>query len=85
MLHNRWMPAIEGDGTDSLDEVVAMSAYESKIGRCFTGDFDLRIGGSPVEELTRPQPHERIAGYWREVAMSWRSGTTLKRNNLAGI
>ena len=79
------MPAIEGDGADSLDEMVTMSAYESEIGRCFSGDFDLRIGESPVEELTRLQPREPIAGYWREVAMSWRSGTTLERNNLAGI
>ena len=85
MLHHRWMPAIEGDGADSLDELVTMSAYEGEIGRCFSGDFDLRIGESPVEELTRLQPREPIAGYWREVAMSWRSGTTLKRNNLAGI
>ena len=85
MLHSRWMPAIESDGTDSLDELVTMSAYESEIGRCFSGDFELRIGDSPVEELARLQPREPIAGYWREVAMSWRGGTTLKRNNLAEI
>ena len=23
--------------------------------------------------------------FWREVAMSWRSGTTFERNNLAGV
>ena len=84
-LNSRWMPAIESDGSDSLDELVTMSAYESEIGRCFSGDFELRIGDSPAEELTRLQPHEPIAGYWREVAMSWRSGTTLKRTNLSEI
>ena len=39
-----------------------MSVYESEIGRCFTGDFDLWIGDSPVEEPTRLQPREPIAG-----------------------
>ena len=58
MLHSRWMSAIESDGTDSLDELVTMSAYESKIGRSFSGDFELRIGDSPVEELARLQPRE---------------------------
>ena len=49
------------------------------------GRFNLRIGDSPVEELTRLEPGEPIAGYWREVAMFWRSGITLERNNLAAI
>ena len=62
-----------------------MSAYESEIGRCYRGDFELTIGDSPVEELTTLRPREPIAEYWREVAMSWRSRTTLKRTNLAEI
>ena len=85
MLHNRWMPTIEGDGRDSLDELVTMRAYQSEVGRCYRGDFELRIFDSPVEELTRLAPLENIGGYWREVAMSWRSGTTLMRRNLPGI
>jgi len=80
MLHNRWLPAIEGDG-DSVDELVTMRAYESEVGRCFRGDFELQVFDSPVEELTRLKPIESIGGYWREVAMSWRSGTTLRRRN----
>ena len=85
MLHNRWMPSIDGDGTDSLDELVTMSAFRSEVGRCFRGSFELQIGASPVEELARLEPREPIAGYWREVAMTWRSGTTLERNNLSSI
>jgi len=85
MIHNRWMPAIEGDGSDSLDELVTMQACTSEVGRCFTGTFDLEIYDSPVEELTRLKVIEPIAGYWREVSMSWRSGTTLARRNLPGI
>lgn len=85
MLHSRWMPAIESDGADSLDELVTMSAYEAEIGRTFTGTFEMSFGESPVEELDRLRPQELIAGYWREVAMSWRGGTTLKRHNLPAI
>ena len=82
MIHNRWMPAIEGDGTDSLDELVTMQAYDSEVGRCFAGTFDLQLFDSPVEELARLEILETIAGYWREIAFSWRSGTTLRRRNL---
>ncbi len=85
MLHSRWMPAIEGDGSDSLDELVTMSAYEAEIGRSFTGSFTLSFGASPVEELDRLAPREKIAGYWREVGFSWRRGTTLGRRTLAAV
>ncbi|MCY3768470.1 MAG: acetoacetate decarboxylase family protein [Gammaproteobacteria bacterium] len=85
MIHNRWMPAIEGDGRDSLDELVTMRAYQGEVGRCFTGDFELQLFDSPVEELARLEPLEKISGYWREVAFSWRSGTTLRRNSLPGL
>ena len=49
------------------------------------GHFELQLFDSPVEELTRLEPREKIAGYWREVSQSWRSGTTLRRRNLAEI
>lgn len=82
MAHNRWMPAIETDGHDSLSEVVTMSGYDAERGRCFTGDFDLEYFESPVEELLDIRPLEKIAGYWHEVGVSWRAGRTLARNNL---
>lgn len=85
MIHHRWMPAIEGDGTDSLNEMVTMSAYQAEVGRTFKGDFSLHLFDSPVEELTRLEPLENIAGYWREIAFSWKSGTTLRRVNLPEI
>ena len=49
------------------------------------GRFNLWIGDSPAEELTGLEPREPIAGDWREVAMFWRSGITLERNNLAAM
>jgi hypothetical protein len=83
MAHSRWMPAIETDGTDSLDEVVTFRGFDAEMGRCFTGEFDLAYFDSPVEELLPIAPAEKIAGYWHEVGVSWRGGTTLARNNLA--
>ncbi|MFC3051977.1 acetoacetate decarboxylase family protein [Kordiimonas pumila] len=82
MLHNRWMPAIEGNGTDSLNEVVTMSGFDGQMGRCFKGNIDFSLFDSPVEELTRLKPKEIIGGYWHEVCTSWKAGTTLARNNL---
>lgn len=77
MLHNRIVPAIEADGTDSLNELVTMSGYDAEVGPAFTGNVDLRLFDSPVEELNRLEPHEMIAGYWRSVGVSWNGGTTL--------
>ena len=82
MLHHRWMPAIEGDGTDSLDELVTMRAYQSELGRSFKGNIDLKLFESPVEELAHLEVLENIGGYWQEVGFSWKSGTTLARRNL---
>jgi hypothetical protein len=83
MAHNRWLPAIETDGTDSLNEVVTMASFDVEKGRCFKGDFDLSLFDSPVEELLDIAPQEKIAGYWHEVGVSWKAGTTLWRQNMA--
>jgi acetoacetate decarboxylase len=85
MLHNRWYPAIETDGTDSLSEIVTMSGFDAEFGRCFTGDFDLEYFDSPVEELTSIAPREFIAGFWHEIGVSWKAGTTLERHSLPDI
>ena len=85
MVHHRWYPAIETNGTDSLEEVVTMSGYDVDFGRCFIGGFDLKYFDSPVEELMSIQPKELIAGYWHEVGVSWKAGTTLARKTLADI
>lgn len=85
MLHNRWMPTIECGGNDSLDELITMSAYDTEIGRTFIGSFTLSMGSSPVEEFDRLVPRELIAGYWREVGFSWKSGTTIKRTTFSAV
>ncbi len=83
MAHNRWLPAIETDGTDSLNEVVTMAGFDVEAGRCFKGDFDLALFDSPVEELLDIAPQEKIAAYWHEIGVSWKAGTTLWRANMA--
>ena len=86
MVHHRWYPAIETDGTDSLEEVVTMSGYDGAMGRCFNAtDVDLTYFDSPVEELKSIAPQEFIAGYWHEVGVSWKAGTTLERTTLPDI
>jgi len=85
MLHHRLMPAIEGDGTDSLHELVTMRGFDAEVGPCFAGDATITVHDSPVEELTRIAPIEVIGGWWREVGTSWKAGTTLERHNLDPI
>ena len=36
MLHNRWWPAIESDGTESLDELVTMRGYDRVLKTAWT-------------------------------------------------
>lgn len=78
MIHHRLMPRIEGDGRDSLSELVTMRGYDAEVGPTYSGDATIRLFDSPVEELTRLHPLETIGGYWREVGTSWRAGTTLE-------
>lgn len=85
MIHHRWVPAIESDGSDSLAELVTMSGVDAEIGRTFTGDVELSLSDSPVEELSDLVVHETIAGYWREVGVTWNGGTTLERSTLPDL
>lgn len=82
MLHHRWYPAIETNGTDSIEEIVTMGGFDVDFGRCFKGEFDMQYFDSPVEELMDLQPKEIIAGYWHEVGVSWKQGKTLARKTL---
>ena len=59
-----------------------MSGFDGQMGRCFKGDFDLTYFPSPVEELVDLPVREKIGGYWHEVAVSWKAGTTLSRKTL---
>lgn len=77
MVHSRQMPAIEVDGTDSLDELVTMRGYDVELGPVHSGDAEIELFDAPTEELTRLEPTEMIGGYYRRVGNSWGGGTTL--------
>lgn len=78
MLHNRIWPAIESDGTNSMDELVTMSGYDSEIADVWTGDATITLFDSPTEELANLQPEEVIGGFYHRVGVSWMAGTTLE-------
>ncbi len=77
MLHNRWVPRIECDGTDTVDELVTMSGTGVELGQAWSGDAEVELGASPVEELTDLAPREMIGGYWRSVGTTFAGGQTL--------
>ena len=78
MVHHRYMPRIESDGSDSLHEIVTMRGYDVELGPAFRGEPKLRLFEAPTEELERIAPDELIGGYYRSVGTSWRGGTTLE-------
>jgi acetoacetate decarboxylase len=79
MLHNRWWPAIESDGSDALDELVTMSGYDGEVGDIWSGTAEVDLFESPSEELSLLHPLEIVAGYYHRVGVSWGGGTTLRR------
>jgi acetoacetate decarboxylase len=80
MLHSRVFPTIESDGTDSLDELVTMRGYDGEVAEVWAGSAQLELYTSPGEELSLLAPEEMIGGYYHRVGVSWKSGTTLRRN-----
>jgi acetoacetate decarboxylase len=77
MLHHRWVPSIEADGTDTLSELVTMAGVDVELGPAWAGDAAIELGESPVEELTDLAPQEIIGGYWRSVGTTFAGGRSL--------
>ena len=80
MLHSRFMPAIEMDGRDSLDELVTMRGYDHEVGPVYAGDAELVLHDNPTEELHRFGDVELIGAYYRQVGTSMGPGTTVHAN-----
>lgn len=78
MLHNRYWPAIESDGTAALDELVTMRGYDGEIADVWAGAANIRLYDSPTEELSLLAPLEVIGGFFHRVGVSWKGGTTLR-------
>jgi acetoacetate decarboxylase len=79
MLHNRFWPAIESDGSASMDELVTMSGYDGEVADVWAAAADIELFDAPTEEIARLEPIEVIGGYFHRVGVSWRGGTTLRR------
>jgi acetoacetate decarboxylase len=79
MVHSRFMPRIEGDGTDSYHELVTMSGRDVELGQAWSGDGEIDLHHSPVEELHRLEVREIIGGYFRQVGTTFAGGTTLEQ------
>ena len=79
MLHDRWWPTIESDGTGSMDELVTMRGHDGEVGDVWTGSAELEVLDSPSDELSLLTPEEVIGGYYHRVGVSWKGGTTLRR------
>jgi acetoacetate decarboxylase len=77
MVHSRYMPRIEGDGTDSYSELVTMRYVDVEVGQAWRGDAEIELLPSPIEELSHMPVREVIGGYWRSVATTFAGGTTL--------
>ncbi len=79
MLHNRWWPAIESDGVDSMDELVTMRGVDGEMSDVWSGEAEIELFDAPTEELASLEPLEIIGGYYHRVGVTWKEGTTLRR------
>ncbi len=80
MLHNRYVPSIEPGGTPSMDELVTMKSVDWEGSEIWTGEAELELFDSPVEELSSLAPVEMIGAYYRSVGVSWVGGSVLRRS-----
>jgi hypothetical protein len=77
MLHSRWFPRIELDGSSSMDEIVTMSGVGVELGPAYRGQATIELFDAPTEELVSLAPREIIGGYFRSVGTTFAGGTTL--------
>jgi acetoacetate decarboxylase len=80
MLHNRWWPSVESDGSESMDEMITSSGYDAEVADVWAADAEIALYDSPTEEVADLEPEEIIGGFYHRVGVSWKSGTTLRRN-----
>jgi acetoacetate decarboxylase len=78
MLHTRWFPRIELDGTSSMDEVVTMSGVDVELGPAYKGTATIELFDAPTEELSTLAPREVLGGYFRSVGTTFAGGSTLE-------
>jgi acetoacetate decarboxylase len=78
MVHHRLMPSITGDGM-SLSQIVTMAGVDADLGQAWVGDATVELMDSPWDQPARLLPvREVIAGYYREVGVTFAGGTLLQ-------
>jgi acetoacetate decarboxylase len=77
MAHHRWMPSIERHAPDALSELIASGSASVEAGPAWRGDATLELFDSPTEELAELEVREIIAGYYRQVGVTWDGGSVL--------
>jgi hypothetical protein len=77
MAHHRWMPSIEKGAPDAFGELIRSGSASFEGGPAWRGDATLDLFDFPTEELARLTVDEVIAGYYRQVAISWDGGRVL--------
>jgi acetoacetate decarboxylase len=77
MAHHRWLPSIEKDAPDTVSELIHSGSAHVEAGPAWRGDATLELFDSPAEELARLEVREIIAGYYRQVGVTWDGGKTL--------
>lgn len=77
MAHHRWMPSIERHAPDALSELIASGSASVEAGPAWRGDATLELFDSPTVELAELEVREIIAGYYRQVGVTWDGGSVL--------
>lgn len=77
MVHHRLMPSITGQGM-SLSQIVTMGGVDADLGEPWVGDAELDLHDSEWDKPASLLPvREVIAGYYREVGVTFAGGTLL--------
>ena len=78
MVHHRYMPSITPGAGMSLLQIATMGGVDADLGTPWVGDAELTLFDSPWDEPAALLPvDEIIAGYYREVGVTFAGGTLL--------
>lgn len=78
MVHSRFMPSIEADGTDAFHDLVTMKTTDVDAGPVWAGEADLAIHDVPGEEASLLQPVEMIGAWYQQLGATFPGGQTLE-------
>lgn len=78
MVHHRVMPSLTPGGGMSLAQIVTMGGVDADLGEAWVGEAELSLWDSPWDEPASLLPvDEVIAGYFREVGVTFAGGSLL--------